>query len=541
MRKLIYLFSFLLIPFLLNSCGMGSSREISLIPVENGNDYQYIDKEGKIVINPQFAVATAFREGLALVKSSGEKGKWGFINEEGDYIIPANFKEATVFSEELAWVVSENGAPTAIDTKGEIKFTLQDAEQVKIFKEGLAAFSNQGGQNGNEAAADSIGSSNSPTKSGWGFVDTEGKVVISPQFSATGNFSDGLCAVKNEEGKWGYIDKEGKLVIPHQFDNAGIFVDGVAVVDFDGKSGAIDEEGKYLINPQFENMVMDGDMYLIELNDKWGWADSEGKILINPQFDQAILFLDNDLAPVLLGDDVGFVDKEGKIKINPQFSGALPFVDGWAMVKSGDKYGIIDEEGKYLVNPMFDGVSDDVITYIVKGESNYESVETDFFNIAPIVSRINLASPEGLTLNSTVGDVVSKLKVSEDKFYAYSTNHTLLNNVRITSDASLNFSVWAVSHVEVPDGWYTKSVFNAAAPVLGFVYKINLSGRGYDKAEQVLAEIEKTIKGLQKDEIESAEQGYIVYKNATQQIYLQTSGNQVILSIFKANQEETGD
>ncbi|NDE61114.1 MAG: WG repeat-containing protein, partial [Cyclobacteriaceae bacterium] len=318
-------------------------------------------------------------------------------------------------------------------------------------------------------------------------------------------------------------------------------VDGMAVVDFDGKSGSIDEEGKYLINPQFENMIVDGDMYLIEQNDKWGWADREGKILVNPQFDNALLFLGNDLAPVLMGDDVAFVDKEGKIKINPQFSGALPFVDGWSMVQSGDKYGIIDEEGKYLVNPMFDGVSDDVIAYIVNGESIYESVETDFFNIAPIVSRINLASPEGLTLNSTVGDVVSKLKITEDKFSSYSTNHSVLNDVSITTDASLDFNVWAVSHVEVPDGWYTKSVFNAAAPVLGFVYKINLSGRGYDKAEQVLAEIEKTIKGLQKDEVESAEEGYIVYKNATQQIYLQTSGNQVIVSIFKANQEETGD
>jgi hypothetical protein len=47
---------------------------------------------------------------------------------------------------------------------------------------------------------------------------------------------------------------------------------------------------------------------------------------------------------------------------------------------------------------------------------------------------------------------------------------------------------------------------------------------------------------MQKDEVESAEEGYIVYKNATQNVYLQSSGSQVIVTILKADQvEESGD
>jgi hypothetical protein len=85
-------------------------------------------------------------------------------------------------------------------------------------------------------------------------------------------------------------------------------------------------------------------------------------------------------------------------------------------------------------------------------------------------------------------------------------------------------------------------VFNGAAPVQGYVYTFNLSGRGADKAENVVAAIEKTITGMQKDEVESAEEGYIVYKNATQNVYLQSSGSQVIVTILKADQvEESGD
>jgi len=525
MRKLSGFLAVVLLSGLLVSCGLGGGREISLIPVENGDEFQYIDKEGKIVINPQFSEASVFRNGIALVRTTGDKASWGFINEEGKYTIQPTFKEATVFSEDLAWVVSENGAPTAITTKGEVKITLQDAETVRIFQEGLAAFS---------VTEDS--------KVKWGFVDKEGKVAISPQFASAGNFADGKCAVQNEEGKWGYIDSEGKIVISFQFDEAEKFVDGQAAVEFDGKAGAIDKSGKYVINPQFDGLAEDGDLYLIEQGDKYGWATREGQIVINPQFATAFTFNGGKIAPVQVGETWGYVDKEGKIVINPQFKVALPFISGVAAVLSGEKVGFIDAEGKYLVNPQYDGISEDMLNYIIDGSSTYESVDTDFFNIAPIVARVNFNAPEGLTLASTLGDVVTKLKLTEEVFSEYMTQHTVLEDVSITNDASLDFSVWASSHNEVPDGWYTKSVFNAAAPVQGYVYTFNLSGRGADKAENVVAAIEKTITGMKKDEIESAKEGYIVYKNATQNVYLQSSGSQVIVTILKADQvEESGD
>lgn len=525
MKKLSGFLAMALISGLLVSCGLGGGRAISLIPVENGDEFQYIDKEGKIVINPQFSSATVFRGGIALVRTTGDKALWGFINEDGKYTIQPSFKEATVFSEDLAWVVSENGAPTAINSKGEVKITLQDAETVKIFQEGLAAFS---------VTEDS--------KVKWGFVDKDGKVAISPQFAATGNFAGGKCAVQNEEGKWGFIDSEGKIAISYQFDEAEKFVNGQAAVEFDGKAGAIDEAGKYVINPQFDGITEDGDLYLIEQGEKFGWATREGQIVINPQFTTAFTFNGGDIAPVQVGETWGYVDKDGKIVINPQFKVALPFISGVAAVLSGEKVGFIDSEGKYLINPQYDGIAEDMLNYIIDGSSNYESVATDFFNIAPIVSRINLNAPEGLTLASTVGDVITKLNLTEEVFSEYTTQHTVLENVSITNDASLDFSVWASSHNEVPDGWYTVSVFNAAAPVQGYVYTFNLSGKGADKAENVVAAIEKTITGMKKDEIESTEEGYIVYKNETQNVYLQSNGAQVIVTILKAEQvEEIGD
>lgn len=284
--------------FLLASCGNGIQNQsgIKLIPVQSGKDYQYINKKGKIVINPQFSEATMFREGLALVKTTGNEPRWGFISEDGKYAVNAQYIEATVFSDGLAWVVTENSAPTVIDTKGNIKFALSVAEQTRIFRNGLAAYST--------VSADG--------EEKWGFVNKSGQVKINPQFTETDDFNEGICAVRNKDGKWGYIDTDGSLTINYQFDEAQSFKNGKAIVELGGKLGVINKDGKYLINPQFTGLVNDRDIFLVNQNDRWGWCDKDGSITINPQFDFALPFYDNELAPVRSDRNFGYIDKEGR-------------------------------------------------------------------------------------------------------------------------------------------------------------------------------------------------------------------------------------
>ena len=81
-----------------------------------------------------------------------------------------------------------------------------------------------------------------------GFINKEGKLIITPQFDLAGSFFEGLAPVKIGN-KWGYIDKEGKYVINPQFDDAGYFFEGLARVRIGDKWGYIDKEGKYVWNP----------------------------------------------------------------------------------------------------------------------------------------------------------------------------------------------------------------------------------------------------------------------------------------------------
>ena len=494
-----------------------NSEEVKLFPVKSGEIYQFIDQEGKIVINPQFSEASLFRNGLALVRSSGENPKWGYIGEDGKFVINAVYENATVFSEDLAWVVSKNSEPVAIDSKGQVKITLKDAETVRVFKGGMSAY----------CVLDEKGLK-------WGFIDKEGNVKVNPQFEECRNFSEGKCAVQNKEGKWGYIDKDGKIIINFQFDYGQDFNNSKAVVMFNGRAGVIDETGKYFINPQFTFIKIDNDIFMVEQDGKWGWCDSKGKISINPQFDDAYCFFNNDLAAVRTGENWAYVDKEGKISINPQFENALPFSGKLALVYSSGKVGFINQEGKYIINPQFDEVSSDLHEFLANSSTTFESVQTDFFNMGVITNRLKLNTPEGLPLNSKISALLNKFALDDEHFNKYSREHAITSE-NIGNDVNLDFYVIGDFFIDVPDGWYSKRVIDNNADIAGFGYKISLSGRSYGKGKELREGIEKSLIGFTKDENNSSDL-MSAYINSTKDyvITLLNNDDTVFLSIKKS-------
>lgn len=115
-----------------NEHSKNNSVSIQLYPIKDGDSYGYINKFGKIIINPQFEDAKDFKDGYARIKISG---KYGFIDKTGRIIINPQFKDLQDFSEGLA--------------------------RIKV---------------------DEI----------FGFIDKTGKIVIRPQFEKVENFSGGI-------------------------------------------------------------------------------------------------------------------------------------------------------------------------------------------------------------------------------------------------------------------------------------------------------------------------------------------------------------
>ncbi|HYP12494.1 MAG TPA: WG repeat-containing protein, partial [Bryobacteraceae bacterium] len=80
---------------------MNLSAGPGLFPVKVNGKYGFIDRNGKILVNPQFDDAGMFEDGRAPV-ALGKS--WGFIDRAGKLVIHPQYELADPFSDGLALV-----------------------------------------------------------------------------------------------------------------------------------------------------------------------------------------------------------------------------------------------------------------------------------------------------------------------------------------------------------------------------------------------------------------------------------------------------
>lgn len=262
------------------------SEGMACVVMENGKP-QFIDKNNKILFTVDKAeYCFGFKEGLARVQI---KGKYGFIDKSGKIIVNPIYEDAQDFKEGLAAVAKKDEKKDEvlwgyIDKTGAVKINFQFVKdkdkwfcEPGSFRDGLAFTSSDGKQ--------------------WGCIDKDGKYQINPQFEGDfGNpyeFINGVSLV-SQGGSYGYIDKKGKYIINPQFKEARRFSANnfAAVQHSDGKWGFINKEGKYEINPQFEEVAVGffGKIAFVKSSDKYGIIDKKGLYIVNPQFDDVKLY-----------------------------------------------------------------------------------------------------------------------------------------------------------------------------------------------------------------------------------------------------------
>ena len=152
-------------------------------------------------------------------------------------------------------------------------------------------------------------------KSGYGFIDSRGRIIVEPRYRMVHDFSDGMAAVQNKEELWGFIDATGKLVIDFVFTKEpGDFSEGWAVVfKRDGESRLIDKAGniqsnkldKYTVNYNQQHKRFVGGVMLVGLSTEEKYSSRAA--LLNKDL-QTARFLPNtysDAAGKTISDDFG--------------------------------------------------------------------------------------------------------------------------------------------------------------------------------------------------------------------------------------------
>jgi len=360
--------NFLITSLLITLIAISSFAQEYVVQVKpmDTRDWGYVNLEGDYILNPQFRKCFSFSEdgyaviyekktGYYFINTKGEvlqaeifnyhlieafgfgvqgfangfvpvfvDGGWGYMNIEGKLAIPAKYDKVSSFKNGYGIAQKVIGGDMHDDddlysgTKGEIQFYIIDKKgnqklvnvpnikEIKWFSEGIAPFKTIEGF--------------------YGFLNSNGEVIIEPQFLSVGYFNEGLAWAKTNNKTIGYLNTEGEWIIKPQFKKAN---------DFETESG----------------------MARVMQEKEWEYINTTGDINTFSDSEYISAFHDG-LAKGKKDDKLGFYNNKLEWVIEPQFEGVRNFKNGYAAVKSNGAWGLIDKQGNWVIQPTFAAIKD---------------------------------------------------------------------------------------------------------------------------------------------------------------------------------------
>ena len=227
------------------------------IIVRKDKKFQLITVSGKKVLPRKYVQIIENKEyGLYIVQNSNHQ--FALYNQEAELLVPfGKYRMYSFFSEGLCYVEGEKQG--FIDTLGIFKFAI-DCQKSGEFKEGLAAIK---------------------IKNNWGYIDTNGKIVITPQYADAGAFDQGIAKVMDNQLQWSCIDKNGNLHPPIAESNSTEF----QIVTVNGLKGIVDKSGKTIVNPVAEEIGLFSENYApFGIRKQYGLFDVKGNQIAETKY-----------------------------------------------------------------------------------------------------------------------------------------------------------------------------------------------------------------------------------------------------------------
>jgi len=310
------------------------------LKVVGGHRWGYINRQGTMVLPPQFEEADNFQSnGLAVVR---QQNKAGLINASGQFVVPPQYDSISNFSEHRATVITKDGFQL-MDETGRI-VTSRSYSYIADVRDGRTLFY--------DTAADGA--------THYGYLNLEGREVIPPIFMEAGDFSNGKAVVKVKDNEYALIDREGKFL--HVFNQAYVGPLSEGMLAFqetaNGKYGYLNESGQVVIAPayMFAQPFQNGRAIVNQSDDfqsKYGVIDKRGRFIIEPIYNDIRELGEGRLAlgraidekQPFIGSIYALADLDGKRLSGFVFSMIENFKDGLASVSDSQQTYFINHSG----------------------------------------------------------------------------------------------------------------------------------------------------------------------------------------------------
>lgn len=317
-----------------------------LVIVHTGKKRAVLDTAGNVVVPPIYDKIRFDSAGFIHVT---DKKQCGVLRADGTVAVPVAY-ERVGDAKEGRFIVydKKNDRYGAYDADGRIVVPIEQRE-LYSYCEGLASV----------CRSDKT----------WTFVDLDGR-FLPGHYRATGHFSEGLAAVKDDTNRYGYINREGTTVIPCVYAEALPFSDGTAVVRDDTRRyGYIDKTGAQVVPCAYADARDFSGGYAAVLKNHgaivrpdWGFVDRTGAEVIKPHF----YYVDHDFTEdgrAIVSDDrfAYFIDATGTILWPSTYDRMEPYKDGLAAVYNRVGTYSFNAISTMLVGSKWDKIYDDKI------------------------------------------------------------------------------------------------------------------------------------------------------------------------------------
>ena len=160
-------------------------------------------------------------------------------------------------------------AYTVVDRKGAVQFADDSLSFLSGFSEGYAFY-----QEDTENLC-------------LGVIDGTGTRLSGQVLDNAASFMDGVCWFWEEGTGYGFVDTAGKVLTPARYDNvSGVPKNGRASVEKEGRWGLVSLTGEELLPFQYDYLYSDGgELLLFAQEEKYGLLDLDGTVVVEPEYD----------------------------------------------------------------------------------------------------------------------------------------------------------------------------------------------------------------------------------------------------------------
>lgn len=243
--------------------------------------YGFINKEGKIVIEPQFEQAGSFENGKALVKMGDYR--FAVIDTIGKILTEFKYKRVEQLSEDILIYTDEDDLKGYVFSDGK-KLTDPVFVNAEPFKNGFAA----------------VNESKEYPSTKYGIIDRTGNYIIKPEYGSIRYIGEGMFAACLKaldiylDGFYpkAILNTEGVRLTDYKYYDIGEFSGGIASVSEDTVTYFIDKKGQKIDSlPQVERVgvmkILDG-LIKADVDNEVYYYSKDGKAIWEPEMIQEL-------------------------------------------------------------------------------------------------------------------------------------------------------------------------------------------------------------------------------------------------------------